>query len=80
MRRRISMCKASSGHSHLTGFTYQKLFRGIFGGTHEQFGSTNSAGDGSAMVKIVQSIGKILMMNGDEMDAEEDFMPNAVRI
>ena len=55
-------------------------FPSVFDGTHGQLGSTNSAGDDSTMVKIVQSIGKILMMNGDEMDAEEDFMPNAVRI
>ena len=32
------------------------------------------------MLKIVQSIAKILMMNGDEMDVEGDFMPNAVGI
>ena len=32
------------------------------------------------MVKIVQSIVKTLMMNGDEIDAEGDFMPNAVGI
>ena len=40
-------------------------FPGIFDGTHGQLGSTNSAGVDSAMVKIVQSIGKVLMMNGD---------------
>ena len=45
-----------------------------------QLGSTNSAGDDFATVKIVQSIGKILMMNGDEMYAGGDFMPNAVGI
>ena len=32
------------------------------------------------MVKIVQSIAKVLMMNGDEMDADGDFMANAVGI
>ena len=40
-------------------------FPGIFDGTYGQLGSTNSAGVDSAMVKIVQSIGKVLMMNGD---------------
>ena len=35
--------------------------------THGQFGST-SAGDDSAMVKIVQSIRKILMTNDNEMN------------
>ena len=48
--------------------------------TYGQFGSTNSAGDDSAIVKNVQSIGKALMMNGDDRDAEGDFMPNDVRI
>ena len=32
------------------------------------------------MVKIVQSIAKILMMNGDEMGVEGDFMLIAVGI
>ena len=40
----------------------------------------NSAGDDSTMVTNVQSIAKVLMMNGNEMDAEGDFMPNAVGI
>ena len=44
--------------------------------TYGQFGSTNSAGDDSAIAKNVQSIGKTLMMNGDERDVEGDFMPN----
>ena len=48
--------------------------------THGQFGSTNSAGDDSAIAKNVQSIGKTLMMNGDERDVEGDFMPNDVGI
>ena len=51
---------------------------GIFDGTHGQLGSTNSAGDDFATVKIDQSIGKVLMMNGD--GEEGDFMPNAVGI
>ena len=55
-------------------------FPAIFDDTHGQLGSTNSAGDDFATVKIVQSIGKILMMNGDEMYAGGDFMPNAVGI
>ena len=55
-------------------------FSSIIDGTHGQLGSTNSVGVDSAMVKIVQSIAKVLMMNGDEMDAEGDFMPNAVGI
>ena len=55
-------------------------FPGIFDGTHGQLGSTNSVGDDSAIVKIVQSITKVLMINGDEMDAEGDFMPNAAGI
>ena len=71
---------SSSDHSHLRDLICQQLLSGIFNGTHGQFGSTNSAGDDFATVKIVQSIGKVLMMNGDEMDAEEDFMPNAVGI
>ena len=37
--------------------------------THGQFGST-SAGDDSAMVKIVQSIGKVRMASDDEVDDE----------
>ena len=44
--------------------------------TYGQFGSTNSAGDDSTIAKSVQSIGKTLMMNGDERDVEGDFMPN----
>ena len=55
-------------------------FPGIFDGTHGQLGSTNSAGVDSAMVKIVQSIGKVLMMIGDGKYDEWDFMPNAVGI
>ena len=52
----------------------------IFDSTHGQLGSTNSAGDDSAMVQIVQSIVKILMTNDDEMDAAGYFMPNALGI
>ena len=55
-------------------------FPGIFDGTHGQLGSTNSAGDDSTMVTNVQSIGKILMMNGDEMGVKGDFMLIAVGI
>ena len=44
--------------------------------TYGQFGSTNSDGDDSTIDKNVQSIGKTLMMNGDERDVEGDFMPN----
>ena len=59
---------------------------GIFDGTqwvsttHGQLGSTNWAGDDFATVKIVQSIGKVLMVKGDGKDIEWDFMPNALGI
>ena len=55
-------------------------FLGIFDSTHGQFGSTKSAGDASTIAKNVQSIGKTLMMNGDERDVEGDFMPDDVGI
>ena len=55
-------------------------FPGIFDGTHGQLGSTSSVGVDSAMVKIVQSIGKVLMVKGDGKEVEWDFMRNAVGI
>ena len=55
-------------------------FGGSFDGTHGQLGSTNSAGDDSTMVTNVQSIGKSLMMNGDFMGVEGEFMLIAVGI
>ena len=48
--------------------------------TYGQFGSTNSDGDDSAIAKNVQSIGKTLMMNGNERDVDGDFMPHDVGI
>ena len=58
----------------------ENIFFGIFDRTHGQLGSTNSAGDDSTMVKNVQSTGKILMMNGEEMGVEGEFMLNALGI
>ena len=61
-------------------FHAKSNFLGNFNGTHGQFGSTNSSGEDSTIAKNVQSIGKTLMMNGDERDVEGDFMPNGVGI
>ena len=57
-------------------FHAKSNFLGNFNGTHGQFGSTNFSGEDSTIAKNVQSIGKTLMMNGDERDVEGDFMPN----